>query len=205
MKIKVENRVEWSAKQCKGKDVLDVGPCDFSWMPDLDWFRKEWIHAAIVENARSVVGIDIFREGIERAKQFGYGNIIYANAENFNLGKKFDVVFAGELIEHLSNPGLFLNCAKRHLRKGGKLILTTPNARYPQRWMRDKAMNSHHVQLYTMQVLRQLLQLNGFGDIKEYYLEGNIRTLKGKLYAKLFLPLFPKFALALGMVAKVKK
>ena len=200
--MKVENRVEWVIKQCKGKDVLDVGPCGFSWLPNLDWLKRNWVHAVIARSAKFVVGIDTYKRGIERARKFGYNDIVYANAENFSLGRKFDVIFAGELIEHLSNPGLFLRCAKEHLRGGGKLVLTTPNARHPQRWIRGKAMSPHHVQLYTMQVLRQLLRLNGFGNIKEYYLEGNIRTLKGKLYAKLFLPLFPKFALTLGVVAK---
>lgn len=202
--MKVENRVDWVARQVRGKDVLDVGPCGFTWKPDPEWIRREWIHAIIKENAKSVLGIDISKKGIEWARRFGYNDIIYGNAENFSLGRKFDVIFAGELIEHLSNPGLFLRCAKKHLRKGGKLVLTTPNARHPQRWMRDKAMSPNHLQLYTMQILKQLLQANGFGKIKEFYLESNIRTLKGKLYAKLFLPLFPKFALTLGVVAEVK-
>lgn len=203
--MKVENRFEWVAKQCRNKDVLDVGPCGFSWLPDLGWFKKDWVHATIAKNAKSVMGIDTYKKGIERARKFGYNDIIYRDAENFSLDRKFDVVFVGELIEHLSNTGLFLRCAKKHLRRGGKLVLTTPNARHPQRWIRDKAMNSHHVQLYTMQVLKQLLRANGYGKIKEYYLEGNIRTLKGKLYAKLFLPFFPKFALTLGVVAEVRK
>jgi len=203
--MKIENRVDWIVEQVRNKDILDVGSCGFSWMTRPSWFERDWVHAVIVRNARSVLGIDIYKEGIERARKFGYHDIIYADAENFSLNRKFDVIFAGEMIEHLSNPGLFLHCAKRHLRKGGGLVLTTPNARHPQRWMWDKAMSPHHVQLYTMQVLKQLMRANGFGKIKEYYLEGNIRTIKGKLYTKLFLPFFPKFALALGVVAKVKK
>lgn len=203
--MKVETRVDFVGKQVKDKDVLDVGSCGFSWRINLEWFRKEWIHSIIKENARSVLGIDISKRGIERARKFGYHDIVYANAENFDLGRRFDVIFAGELIEHLSNPGLFLRCARKHLRKCGKLVLTTPNARHPGRWMRDRVMSPHHVQLYNMQVLRQLLQSNNFGDIKEYYLESNARTLKGKLYITLFLPFFPKFALTLGVVAKVKK
>jgi 2-polyprenyl-3-methyl-5-hydroxy-6-metoxy-1,4-benzoquinol methylase len=51
-----------------------------------------------------------------------------AAAEEFSFDKKFDVIFAGDLIEHLTNPGLFLENAKRHLSSGGRLIITTPNA-----------------------------------------------------------------------------
>lgn len=44
-----------------------------------------------------------------------------------NLPKNyFDVVFAGELIEHLDDPSVLFNDAHRILKKGGKLIVTTP-------------------------------------------------------------------------------
>jgi 2-polyprenyl-3-methyl-5-hydroxy-6-metoxy-1,4-benzoquinol methylase len=45
----------------------------------------------------------------------------------FNLSEKFDVVVAGELIEHLENTEIFLNNVKRHLKKNGIFFLTTPN------------------------------------------------------------------------------
>lgn len=39
----------------------------------------------------------------------------------------FDGVYACELIEHLMNPDLFLDEVRRVLRKGGVLVMTTPN------------------------------------------------------------------------------
>lgn len=198
---RIRSRVKWAAKQVRNKDVLDVGSCDFSWMPK----QAKWMHAVIKRNAKSVVGIDIFKEGIKIARQLGYNDIIYANAENFSLGKKFDVVFAGELIEHLGNPGLFLSCAKKHLRKNGKLVLTTPNARHPMFWISEKKHSPCHVQLYTMQILKQLLQQSGFDVVTESYFGGNPRTLKGKLYENIFLSLFPEFTMTIGVVAKVRK
>ena len=44
------------------------------------------------------------------------------------LGRKFDVIVTGEILEHLPNQGLFLENAERHLKKKGVQILTTPNA-----------------------------------------------------------------------------
>jgi SAM-dependent methyltransferase len=41
----------------------------------------------------------------------------------------FDGVFAGELIEHLADPGAGLSEFRRVLRPGGTLVLTTPNRR----------------------------------------------------------------------------
>jgi len=37
------------------------------------------------------------------------------------------IVFSGEVIEHLNNPDLFLRECNRILKKGGYLVLTTPN------------------------------------------------------------------------------
>ena len=41
--------------------------------------------------------------------------------------ESFDSVFAGEIIEHLHNPTMFLREIERVLKKGGIAIITTPN------------------------------------------------------------------------------
>lgn len=57
-------------------------------------------------------------------------NLRLADAQNFDLGRTFDTVFAGGLIEHLGNVEGFLASARRHLGPGGQPALTTPNAFY---------------------------------------------------------------------------
>jgi SAM-dependent methyltransferase len=42
----------------------------------------------------------------------------------------FDAVYAGEIIEHLTQPEAALACWVRLLRPGGRLIVTTPNRRH---------------------------------------------------------------------------
>ena len=71
--------------------------------------------------------MDYEADEIEKLKAAGY-NVVSADATHFDLQQKFDAIVAGELIEHLSNPGLFLDCSSRHLQNNGLLILTTPNA-----------------------------------------------------------------------------
>jgi SAM-dependent methyltransferase len=46
----------------------------------------------------------------------------------FDLKEKFDVIIAGELIEHIENSGIFLENVKKHLNKGGIFFISTPNA-----------------------------------------------------------------------------
>lgn len=41
-----------------------------------------------------------------------------------------DALFANQVIEHVANPLVFANEARRVLRTGGRLVVTTPNVRY---------------------------------------------------------------------------
>ena len=65
-----------------------------------------------------------------------------------------DVVFASEVIEHLSDGRAFLAAAARALRPGGLLIIKTPN----DAWNRfENRLNPHHVNPYDERRLRSEL------------------------------------------------
>ena len=89
-----------------------------------------WLHELLCQKARRVVGVDRIIPGVAETNNY---NIVTADAESMKLNEKFDLIIAGELIEHLSNPGLFLEGARKHLKEGGRLILTSPN---PWDWTR---------------------------------------------------------------------
>lgn len=103
--------------------VLDVG----FWGQGITWESEQWPHKLLRNRAKEVWGIDIVYDAsvIPEPDRYRYKQ---AAAEDFSFDKKFDVVFAGDLIEHLVNPGLFLDNVRRHLAPGGRLIMTTPNA-----------------------------------------------------------------------------
>jgi 2-polyprenyl-3-methyl-5-hydroxy-6-metoxy-1,4-benzoquinol methylase len=48
----------------------------------------------------------------------------------------FDVVVAGDIIEHLSNPGLMLDGIRSRLATNGRVIISTPNAFGVASWLR---------------------------------------------------------------------
>ena len=56
-----------------------------------------------------------------------YSPVICQNAQNFSVKEKYDLVFAGEIIEHLYNPdGLIASCMLA-LKPGGYFVITAPN------------------------------------------------------------------------------
>jgi len=145
----------------KNKKVLDVGCIEHR----LENKNKDriWVHDFLRNTCKEVTGIDIVKEDIIKLRKEGY-NVYYSNAETFKLNKKFEVIFAGELIEHLSNPGLFLNKCKDHLEKDGILIITTPNAFSLKRifniilkYTNDPSVNKEHTCWFSPKVLKELL------------------------------------------------
>jgi SAM-dependent methyltransferase len=103
-------------------------------------------------------------------------------------GEKFDVVFCGEVIEHLFSPDALLSDLRDLLRPGGILILSTPNLAYwvnrfllligisplfvenssrhklgrRFRFLGQGNPTQGHIRLFTYRAARELLDLHGF-------------------------------------------
>lgn len=111
----------------KGKRVLDCGGADHN-----KFLEKEkkgvWLHGVLAKHAAGILGVDILQKNVDIINASGKYTFICKNVEELDFRDEFDVVFAGELIEHLYNPGRFLSSARAALKKDGLLILTTPNA-----------------------------------------------------------------------------
>ncbi|MEK6893412.1 MAG: methyltransferase domain-containing protein [Nanoarchaeota archaeon] len=92
------------------------------------------------------------------------------------LNKKFDTIIAGEILEHLENPSNFLRFCFNHLKKGGRLILTTPNAIGLQYLLNPSWCVDHytdylgHTQAFTMPMLNLLFNKTGFKVLNEKYI-----------------------------------
>lgn len=96
----------------KNKSVLDIG-CSYGEF--LSCFGAGSIGITIVEEEVAY--------GIKKGLDVRYGNI---EAKDFKLDKKFDVIFANNLFEHLHSPHVFLRTIPQYLKPGGILILGVP-------------------------------------------------------------------------------
>lgn len=135
----------------KGKEVLDIG----SYGAQLKKNKPKLLFNLIKERAKSVIGVDLKSDDKD---------IIQGNAETINLNRKFDVIIAGDLIEHLDNAGLFLDNMHRHLKDDGILIISTPNTK--SLYILKKP-NETHTCWYCRYTLRYLLKQHGFKVEKE--------------------------------------
>ena len=157
--------------------VLDVGAGS-----GID--RPDWMHASVAEVASEIVGVELDAKLAARARERGY-DVRAGDAQTLDLGRTFDVVWAGELIEHLSCAGAFLDGARRHLEPGGQLVLTTPNAfaisNFVYRIGGRPRVNRGHTCWYDETTLTQLLQRHGYEVVEVSYLPhrtpGRVRAL----------------------------
>ena len=174
MKVeKVADKYEEIKKLVGGKEVLDLGCLKHS-IEQKEREGKEWVHGVIKEHAKFVLGVDIEKKGIGELKKRGY-NVIYGKVDeiSFDIGKKFDVVFAGELIEHLDNLGIFLKNVKKHLKNGGLLGITTCNPyfflRFVEIILRDEIYcNPDHTLWLEPRTISQLFRKNKW-EIKDIF------------------------------------
>jgi len=157
-------RLTWIAKEIKLTDhVLDLGCAHHDVGRAIE--RGVWLHAHLAELTDSLLGVDMLESDVDRMRGMGY-RAVCADVETMDLGQTFNVIVAGELIEHLSNPGLFLDRAREHLVGGGKLILSTP---YPWSFVcfvgtliRHLPINEQHTAWFDPVTLKQLLNRHGF-------------------------------------------
>jgi len=107
-------------------------------------------------------------------KKRGYDAVV-DDAQDFSIDQDFDVIVAGEIIEHLPNPGGLFESAKSHLRSTGRLVITTPNPFALIRFMlyysplHEFSVFEEHVSWFDRVTLRQLASRFGFSEVDYYY------------------------------------
>jgi 2-polyprenyl-3-methyl-5-hydroxy-6-metoxy-1,4-benzoquinol methylase len=127
------------AELSRGRRVLDLG-CVNHRLEREGAGPGAWLHERIRAQAAEVVGLDILESAVEVLRSRGY-RAVAADAQDFDLGETFDVVVAGDLVEHLSNIGSFFVAVERHMRPDSLFVLTTPNPFFVGRFVTAFARN----------------------------------------------------------------
>jgi 2-polyprenyl-3-methyl-5-hydroxy-6-metoxy-1,4-benzoquinol methylase len=149
-----------------GETVLDVGCGEGRFASEL---ARAGAH---------VIGIDVANEPLRRAAaahpDLQLRLVAPAGPWPFD-DASFDVVWAGEVIEHVHDTARWLSEIRRVLRPGGRLLLSTPAhpllhrlglALSPRAFQRHFDPLSDHLRFYTNGTLRRLLEEFGMREIE---------------------------------------
>jgi 2-polyprenyl-3-methyl-5-hydroxy-6-metoxy-1,4-benzoquinol methylase len=154
----------------ENRNILDIGCYDGTFL------------GLIRNRQNNFLGLDASDWGIEQcrkknvhAQQFFFDDSSPLPFEN----NFFDLVVAGEIIEHIYDTDLFLEEIKRILKPQGKILLSTPNiASFGRRLLLlfgknpiiettpNEPNSSGHIRYFTFESIGQLLKKHNFSVIK---------------------------------------
>jgi SAM-dependent methyltransferase len=136
----------------------------------------------------SVVGLDVDAAALEKAKAVGIEPVQADVQEPLPFeDRSFDVVVAGELLEHLQFPDALVAEAKRVLRPGGVFVGSVPNAFRVQsrlRFLRGRPPEDDptHLRMFSPDAMRALLR--DFDDVRIDFVGGRLARLSPRLFAR---------------------
>ncbi|HEY7933950.1 MAG TPA: class I SAM-dependent methyltransferase [Solirubrobacteraceae bacterium] len=150
----------------RGERVLDVGCGEGRFAAELAAAGAE------------VLGLDVAAEPLRRARA-RYPDLDLRQLDACGRwpleDASFDVVWAGEVIEHLYDTAGWLSEARRVLRSGGRLLLSTPAhprllrlalAFSPRAFETHFDPRGEHLRFYTARTLTGLLEDFGFAQVE---------------------------------------
>lgn len=197
---------------CRGKRVLHLGCVGWT---DLPIEQKVELANASFHASVSLVcdctGIDIDAVTIRELQERGvFTNVEVGDAEMLTGAMEYDVIVAGDIIEHLSNPGLMLEGAKALLKPGGMLVMSTPNAFGLPAYLRMLSgrfcEGAQHVLNFNWQTLQQLLVRHGWQTVAVHGCYQQSADQKA-LFPVVSLPfrVFPELAGTILIIAEVNR
>jgi SAM-dependent methyltransferase len=129
----VADRIRFLEERCRGRLVLDIGCVAH----DVERMKSpNWLHGRIAAVAQRCVGVDVLSDGVAAMQQRGYEVVLQDLGEGIGPLADiapFDVIVAGELIEHVEAINMLFNVASEALAPDGEMIITTPNPYAPHR------------------------------------------------------------------------
>lgn len=134
---------------------------------------------------QELVGLDVSQKMVEFVERITGIKVVIEQFENFEWHRPFSLIHMSHVIEHIPDPNLWLQHAKKLLGKDGILVINVPNKlglsytlkhlyyklglirQFTPTW-NDPARTPDHLFEPTIQSFKYLLRKNSF-EIIEYY------------------------------------
>lgn len=181
-----ERHIEKLLSQCNS--ALHVGCTDAPFTEHL-LNSGDLLHHRLLQIAPDkVTGFDISLKNLQALQRtYPRSKFIHGDAEDLGryfTSEKFDLIVAGEILEHLSNPGHFLQSCNEVLGENGVLLLTVPNVFGARRLVHNLlgTENYHpdHTFYFSENTLKTLASRHGLHISNSFYYASNPGNSIGK-------------------------
>ena len=175
-----------------GKKVLHLG-CVDQGLAEEKYNIGIYMHARLHAVCSDLWGIDLDEPGIRWMEKMGWKQLLIGNIEELAPSsplfmQDFDLLVLSEVIEHLDNPGRFLQTIRPLFRPQTELLITTPNAmrfqNFLSNYQRTEVVHPDHNFWFSFHTLKRLLTKNGYDIVKTaVYTQGSYhRLLAGRFF-----------------------
>jgi len=176
----IKDRMKVIDPLVRNQKTLDLGVVDSRRQKYASGDRYETKTATSLHNAihtlnSQVLGIDIDEAGVNLLSESGF-NVQVNDVMTMDLGYRYDTIIAGDIIEHLPNPGAFLSNMVRHLEPNGTLVITTPNPFYVKQawkiWRYNRPqVHEEHTCWFCPTTLTNLCHMSGLRVTSIYWIQ----------------------------------
>lgn len=185
-RVPVADRIAYLRELCRGRRVLDIGVVDH------DASKRggsRWLHRELASVATSCIGVDVLDEELARLEAEGY-KVQHLDITREVLDDTFDLVIAGEVLEHVGAPLAVFEHAGAMLDRDGRFVLTTPNPFALHRVWRgcrgDARDSVDHVAYYAPSNIVELAERSGLVlDSFRGVRLNRMHTVRGRAHATL--------------------
>ena len=171
-RLKLIKKYAWLVDRVRGGSVLHIGCTDWP-LTQNRIQHGELLHPLLCEAASRCVGVDLDAEGIGKLRELIPDQEFHViNAEVLASSAEFsdtcwDFIVAGDVVEHMDNPGLFFQSAFELLKPDGTLIVTVPSAYSAKRffWLllsRCEQVHPDHTAYFSESTLSRIGERHGF-------------------------------------------
>jgi SAM-dependent methyltransferase len=149
-RIKVLRNIFVNTLKCrKETQILDIGS-NISMLGEI--FKPD--------DCPKITAFDISTIVIQKAKKINpYIKFVVDNAQSPSITGKWDILFAGEIIEHLPRPKEALLKWNDLLKEGGYLVISTPNRLFSRK-------TEEHISLFSVNEMNKILRELNFEVIQ---------------------------------------
>ena len=164
----------------RGKSILDIGTGN-----------GYLLDAAKELGFRECWGLELSKSAAKKAAKKFPGRIFNCELGKIKTSKQFDVISMADVIEHLPSVKKDFELISRHLKKGGLLIITTPDTDSITRKMFSRSWFQYkfeHVVYFNRQSMERIL-----GGYEILRFSNNTKSLKLAYYKSYFRKYVSKF------------